>query len=44
MNQALARRPRRVEVWMSLARAFEAAGDGSKAALCRQQATAVRHG
>jgi predicted Zn-dependent protease len=44
MNQALARHPRRVEAWLSLARAFEAAGDASKAELCRREATAVRRG
>jgi choline-sulfatase len=44
LNQALSRRPRRVEAWLSLARAFEAAGEGPKAALCRRQATAVARG
>jgi arylsulfatase A-like enzyme/Tfp pilus assembly protein PilF len=44
LNQALALQPRRVEVWLSLARAFEAAGDSPKAALCRRAATAVARG
>jgi arylsulfatase A-like enzyme/predicted Zn-dependent protease len=41
LDQALARRPRRVGAWLSLARAFEAAGDASKAALCRRAAAEV---
>jgi arylsulfatase A-like enzyme/Tfp pilus assembly protein PilF len=44
LNQALALRPRRAEAWLSLARAFEAAGDAPKAALCRRAATAVARG
>jgi arylsulfatase A-like enzyme/Tfp pilus assembly protein PilF len=41
LNQALALRPRRAEVWRCLADAFAAAGDASKAALCRRSAAAV---
>jgi arylsulfatase A-like enzyme/Tfp pilus assembly protein PilF len=44
LDRALAQRPRRVEVWLSLARAFEAGGDTPKAAACRRAATAVAGG
>lgn len=38
LRKALALRPRRPEVWMSLARGFEAAGDEASARLCRANA------
>jgi predicted Zn-dependent protease len=42
MHRALSAAPRRPEVWRTLARAFEAAGDHATAAQCRRQADAVR--
>lgn len=38
LDQALSLRPRRPEVWMALASAFEAAGDRPAAARCRKEA------
>lgn len=38
LRKALALRPRRPEVWMSLARGFEAASDEATARLCRENA------
>ena len=38
MRQALALRPRRPAAWLSLAAAFDAAGEGASAARCRRQA------
>jgi Flp pilus assembly protein TadD len=40
LNRALAIGPRRIEVWRSLAQAFEAAGDARAASRCRQNAAA----
>jgi predicted Zn-dependent protease len=42
LQRALALRPRRPEVWESLARGFEAAGDAASASACRRQAAAIR--
>jgi choline-sulfatase len=42
LRSALARRPRRPEGWLSLARAFEEAGQRQDAALCRRKAEESR--
>ncbi|HVR71128.1 MAG TPA: sulfatase-like hydrolase/transferase [Vicinamibacteria bacterium] len=41
LHEALARRPRRAEAWLSLAAGFEAAGETAAAARCRREARAV---
>jgi arylsulfatase A-like enzyme/Tfp pilus assembly protein PilF len=42
LRAALLARPRRPDAWLSLARAFSAAGDAREAALCRRHAEAAR--
>ncbi len=44
LKQARAAQPRRPEAWLSLAAAFEAAGDSSQAAECRRNASAIAKG
>jgi tetratricopeptide (TPR) repeat protein len=41
LQRALAEHPRRPEAWLSLATAFEAAGDRARAESCRRQASAI---
>jgi arylsulfatase A-like enzyme/Tfp pilus assembly protein PilF len=41
LQQALAASPRRIEVWKSLARAFEEAGDSGRATRCLREAKAL---
>jgi arylsulfatase A-like enzyme/Tfp pilus assembly protein PilF len=41
LRRAVVAGPRRPEVWLSLAQAFEAAGDARQAAACRRDATAI---
>jgi len=41
LQRALAAKPRRPEAWLSLASAFEAAGDSQRAAVCRRNAAAI---
>jgi arylsulfatase A-like enzyme/Tfp pilus assembly protein PilF len=41
LKQALAAQPRRPEAWLSLAAAFEAAGNPAQAAACRRAASAI---
>jgi arylsulfatase A-like enzyme/tetratricopeptide (TPR) repeat protein len=43
LHSAVAARPRRPDAWLSLARAFDAAGDPARAAACRRQAEAIGH-
>ena len=42
LRESLAARPRRTEVWLSLARGFDAAGDPARAQECRRQAESIR--
>jgi hypothetical protein len=42
LHKALALRPRRPHVWLSLARGFAAAGDRAAADRCRREADAAR--
>lgn len=44
LKRALAAPPRRPEAWLSLAAAFEAAGDPQRAAACRRAASAIAKG
>jgi predicted Zn-dependent protease len=44
LERALAAQPRRPEVWLTLARAFDAAGVPAKAAWCRRQGEAIKNG
>jgi arylsulfatase A-like enzyme/Tfp pilus assembly protein PilF len=44
LRRALNLRPRRPDVWMTLARAFEAAGDATTAAHCRREASVQTRG
>ncbi len=44
LRKALAAQPRRPEAWLSLAAAFDAAGDPRQAAICRRQAEVIAKG
>ena len=44
LNQALAAQPRRPEAWLSLALAFDAAGDSRQADRCRREAASIVKG
>jgi predicted Zn-dependent protease len=44
LGRAIAAQPRRPEAWLSLAQAFEAAGERAKARQCRRAAESVRRG
>ena len=41
LNRSVAARPRRPEVWLTLAAAFDAAGDSRQAQMCRREAAAI---
>jgi predicted Zn-dependent protease len=41
LKKALAANPRRPDAWLSLAAAFEKAGDSRQAAACRREAAAI---
>jgi tetratricopeptide (TPR) repeat protein len=43
LQRAMAAQPRRPDAWLSLALAFDAAGDRTRAAACRRQAEAISH-
>ena len=44
LKRAVAAQPRRPEAWLSLAAAFEAAGDSRQAAACRRAAADIARG